>query len=85
MNRTLLRARIAIALILLLGIFLLVGLLIVFKPAIPADIKSIVEGAIGQIVILLCFAVHALFQRGAETPENPIQPPQAANLPGAKS
>lgn len=83
MNRALLRARIAIALILLIGIFVLIGLLIVFKPSIPTDTKSIVEGAIAQIVILLGFAVHALFQRGAEVLENPTQPPVAAT-PGVQ-
>lgn len=72
------RARIAIALILLLGIFGLVALLIFKPPTLTADVKGIVEGAIAQIVILLGFAVHALFQRAAESSENPIQPPPAA-------
>lgn len=78
MNRTLLRARIAIALILLLGIFGLVALLLMRPPTLTPDAKVLVESAIGQLVLLLAFTIHAIFAPGAQVPENPIQPPPPA-------
>lgn len=81
MNRTLLRARIAIALLLLVGIFGLVTLMLVRPPTLTADAKVLVESAIGQLVLLLAFAIHAIFAPGAQVPENPTEPPPAAIPP----
>lgn len=79
MNRTiLLCARVLVALLLLIGVMLLVGLLIWRPVTLSPDAKVIVVSAIGQLLILLGFAIHAIFAPGAQVAENPTQPPQAA-------
>lgn len=70
MNRTLMRARIALALILVVGIFGLVVLLLLRPPTLTPDAKVLLETAIGQLVLLLAFAIHAIFAPGAQVPES---------------
>lgn len=79
MNRTiLLCARIVVALLLLVGVMLLVGFLIWRPVTLSPDAKVIVVSAIGQLLILLGFAIHAIFAPGAQVPESAPFP----NSPG---
>lgn len=75
-----LRLQFLLAILLVFGIFGIVTLLLLHPVTISADVKTIVESIVGQLLLLLAFVIHALF--GKVDSPNPTQPATPA---GAKS
>lgn len=70
-----LRLQFLLAILLIGGIFGIVVLLLLHPVTITADVKTIVESIVGQLLLLLAFVIHSLFGK-AESP-NPTAPAAA--------
>lgn len=76
-----LRLQFLLAILLIGGIFGIVVLLLLHPVTITADVKTIVESIVGQLLLLLAFVIHSLFGKSDQSvptvPAKPAQSPES--------